>query len=607
MQPETALLEELDPFLRIPSISASAEHAADVRRAAEWVYEFLSAAGAECQLRDTATGLPLLDARLTASIDPETAPDVLVYGHVDVQPAGERSLWQSDPFVPEIRDGYLYGRGAVDDKGNLYLLLRAVADLAASGRLPVNLRVLCDGEEEIGGSSVAELLESENIRADACVIFDSMMPRLDSPSFEIGTRGLAYFKVAVVTGDRDLHSGLFGGGALNAAHVLTDMLRAVVAVPDELRAGVIPPSEGELASWAELDTGPSMLDQDGGRPRPDVDPDGLYEAIVANPAVDVNGISTGEADLVKTVLPVHAHANVSMRLAPGQNTDEMVSAFEGVLRGAGRRRRFDYVREREPRLAGRPRSAGDWTRASGLCRGLRTPAALDTIWRNDPDHAGTVGPRHPDRPERLRLARSQHALTERAHARSLSTAWRGSCCADVRAVRRTRARLDGINHLGRLGGLERGLGVRVLGVRHQPRVAECAHRCDNRQQSLALLGQRVLDPGGRLGKALAREHGEPLECVESLRERSRADSRAGPFELREAARTLGEVVHDQRGPLGADDLGGAGDRAVSIVNRPHRAHRHMLTRRPSPLRGAGSVPRRCAMHPAAAEHRGVHL
>ena len=334
MQPETALLEELDPFLRIPSISASAEHAADVRRAAEWVYEFLSAAGAECQLRDTATGLPLLDARLTASIDPETAPDVLVYGHVDVQPAGERSLWQSDPFVPEIRDGYLYGRGAVDDKGNLYLLLRAVADLAASGRLPVNLRVLCDGEEEIGGSSVAELLESENIRADACVIFDSMMPRLDSPSFEIGTRGLAYFKVAVVTGDRDLHSGLFGGGALNAAHVLTDMLRAVVAVPDELRAGVIPPSEGELASWAELDTGPSMLDQDGGRPRPDVDPDGLYEAIVANPAVDVNGISTGEADLVKTVLPVHAHANVSMRLAPGQNTDEMVSAFEGVLRGA---------------------------------------------------------------------------------------------------------------------------------------------------------------------------------------------------------------------------------------------------------------------------------
>ena len=334
MQPEAALLEELDPFLRIPSVSAADEHGPDVRRAANWVCEFLSAAGAICELRDTATGLPLIDARLAASVAPASAPDVLVYGHVDVQPIGDRSLWHSDPFVPEIRDGYLYARGAVDDKGNLYLLLRAAADLAASGQLPINLRFLCDGEEEIGGNSVADFLESDDVRADACVIFDSMMPRLDTPSFEIGTRGLAYFKVAVTTGERDLHSGLFGGAALNAAHVLTDMLQAVAALPEELRAGVIAPSEGELASWAELDTGPSMLDDDGGRPRPDIEANSLYEAIVANPAVDVNGISTGEAELVKTVLPVHAQANVSMRLAPGQDTDEMAQAFESVMRRA---------------------------------------------------------------------------------------------------------------------------------------------------------------------------------------------------------------------------------------------------------------------------------
>lgn len=333
MDAEAARLEELAGFLRIPSVSAAPEHAPDVRAAAGWVSDFLSAAGADSILHDTPTGLPIVDASLPASHD-GSRPTVLVYGHVDVQPAGDRSLWLSDPFDPEVRDGYIYGRGAVDDKGNLYLLLRAAADLALSGRLPVDVRFLCDGEEEIGGGSVVEFLSQHDVEADACLIFDSMMPKLDVPSFEIGTRGLAYFKVAVRTGERDLHSGLFGGAALNAAHVLLEMLRAVAAVPDELRAGVIAPTTDELESWAQLGFGPPALEDDGGRPRPDVDRAALYEAIVAHPAVDVNGISTGEAELVKTVLPVEAHANVSMRLAPGQDTALMVEAFEQVLRDA---------------------------------------------------------------------------------------------------------------------------------------------------------------------------------------------------------------------------------------------------------------------------------
>ena len=334
MEQEAAWLEELDGFLRIPSISADPARASDVWAASEWVGELLGAAGASWQLHDTPTGLPLLDATLEATAAPGSAPTVLVYGHVDVQPVGDDALWESDPFVPEVREGYLYARGAVDDKGNLYLLLRAAADLARRGALGVNLRFLCDGEEEIGGGSVVEFLESEAVEADACVIFDSMMPRLDMPSFEMGTRGLAYFKVAVRTGERDLHSGLFGGAALNATHVLLEMLEAVVALPDELRAGVIPPTDAELESWAELDSGRQLLAEDGGRPRPDVDAGALYEAIVAHPAVDVNGISAGEAELVKTVLPVEAHANVSMRLAPGQDTQAMVRAFEQLLRDA---------------------------------------------------------------------------------------------------------------------------------------------------------------------------------------------------------------------------------------------------------------------------------
>ncbi len=334
MQPESAWLDELYSLLRIPSISAVAEHRADVSAAAQWAFDYLAAAGATGGLRETDAGFPLVDAVLEASVRPDEAPTVLVYGHVDVQPPGDLSLWESDPFEPEIRDEYIYGRGAVDDKGNLYLLLRAVTELAANDELPVNLRVLCDGEEEIGGHSVVDFLESDDVRADACVIFDSMMPRLDRPSFEVGTRGLAYFQLTVTTGERDLHSGLFGGAALNAAHVLMDALQAVASVPDELRAGVIPPSESELQSWEALDTGSTLLVDDGGRPRPDVAANGFYEAIVAHPAVDVNGISTGEADLVKTVLPVQARANVSIRLAPGQDTEEIVAAFERLVRGA---------------------------------------------------------------------------------------------------------------------------------------------------------------------------------------------------------------------------------------------------------------------------------
>ena len=334
MDHKNVVPEELEYFLQIPSISSSAEHISDVHTAAKWVRDFLTEAGAECVLHSTDTGLPLLDAQLRASTRSESAPTVLVYGHVDVQPVGEESLWDSSPFVPEVREGYLYARGAVDDKGNLYLLLRAAADLALSGRLPVNLRFLCDGEEEIGGCSVVTFLESEDVNADACVIFDSIMPRLDVPSFEVGTRGLAYFKVSVSTGERDLHSGLFGGAALNASHVLLDMLQAVAAVPDELSAGVIPPTSKEIESWVELNANPEIFDLDGGRARSDVDPMSLYEAIVARPAVDINGINVGEAELVKTVLPVKAHANVSMRLAPGQNTELMVNSFERLMRAA---------------------------------------------------------------------------------------------------------------------------------------------------------------------------------------------------------------------------------------------------------------------------------
>jgi acetylornithine deacetylase/succinyl-diaminopimelate desuccinylase-like protein len=331
--PDPAWLEELYGLLRIPSVSADPAHADDVRRAGEWVCDFVRGAGGEAELVETST-FPLAVGEIPASIGAGEKPTVLLYGHFDVQPPAPLELWDSDPFEPEIRDGYLYARGAVDDKGNAYLLLKAAELLAREGALPINVRVAFDGEEETGGHSIVEFLGADERGADACLIFDSGMPREDVPSFDLGTRGLVYFHVRLRSGERDLHSGMFGGAALNGVHALMRTLEAVVAVPDELRAGVVPPTEEEVRSWSELDPGATVLAEAGAKP---MDPQAaaeFYARTVAGPAVDVNGIAGGESVLQKTVLPVSAEANVSIRLAPGQNVDEIAAAFERLLREA---------------------------------------------------------------------------------------------------------------------------------------------------------------------------------------------------------------------------------------------------------------------------------
>jgi acetylornithine deacetylase/succinyl-diaminopimelate desuccinylase-like protein len=330
---DPAWLDELSEWLRIPSVSADPAHADDVRRAGEWVCEFVRAAGGTCELVATDT-FPLAVGELPASSGAADASTVLLYGHFDVQPPAPLDLWASEPFEPELRDGYLYGRGAVDDKGNAYLLLKAARLLAEEGALPVNVRVAFDGEEEVGGHSIVDFLATDERGADACLIFDSGMPREDVPSFDLGVRGLVYFHVTLRSGEADLHSGMFGGAALNAVHALMQTLEAVVALPDELRAGVIAPTAEEVASWAELDPGAAVLAAAGAKPMDGRAADEFYARTFGGPAVDVNGIQGGEAVLQKTVLPVSAQANVSIRLAPGQDAAEIGAAFERVLRDA---------------------------------------------------------------------------------------------------------------------------------------------------------------------------------------------------------------------------------------------------------------------------------
>jgi acetylornithine deacetylase/succinyl-diaminopimelate desuccinylase-like protein len=330
---DPAWLDELSDWLRIPSVSADAAHDDDVRRAGEWVCEFVRRAGGEAELVETDKH-PLAVGEIRASSGAAEAPTVLLYGHFDVQPPAPLDLWKSDPFEPELRDGYLYARGAVDDKGNSYLTLKAARTLAEEGALPVNVRVAFDGEEEIGGDSIVHFLAGDERGADACIIFDSGMPREDTPAFDLGTRGLIYFSVRLRTGERDLHSGMFGGAAMNAVHALMQTLGPVVSVPERLRAGTVPATQEEIDSWAQLEPGAKVLAAAGATPMDGEAAAAFYHRILAGPAVDVHGLAGGEAVLQKTVLPVFAEANVSIRLAPGQDVEEISAAFVELLREA---------------------------------------------------------------------------------------------------------------------------------------------------------------------------------------------------------------------------------------------------------------------------------
>ena len=330
-------MEELFELLRIPSVSANPELTADVVRAAEWVRDFIRAAGGQAELVETRTH-PLVVGEIRASENADEAPTVIAYGHFDVQPEAPLELWESPPFEPTVRDGWIYARGVADDKGQLYLLLKAAALLAAEGALPVNVRFTCDGEEESGGHSIVEFLEADERGGDACVIFDGHLLRPGQPIFEIATRGICYFHVRVRTGERDLHSGIFGGAALNASHALMQTLAGVLPrdgrVPEPLRAGIVRPSDEEIASWNELETGAEVLAAQGARP---VDAKAAAEVYIrtwVEPAVDVHGLASGSPTLQKTVLPVEAEANVSIRLAPGQDDEAIAAEMERLMREA---------------------------------------------------------------------------------------------------------------------------------------------------------------------------------------------------------------------------------------------------------------------------------
>jgi acetylornithine deacetylase/succinyl-diaminopimelate desuccinylase-like protein len=334
---DQAWLQELTDFLRIPSVSADPAHAQDVRTAGEWVRDFVRRAGGEAELVETESQ-PLVIGEIRASQGADSAPTILVYGHFDVQPPAPLELWESDPFEATVRDEWLYARGVADDKGQLWTLLKAAEQLAAEGALPVNLRIACDGEEEIGGHSIVEFLERDERGADACIIFDSAMEKRGVPAISTATRGVMSFSLSVQSGERDLHSGVFGNAALNATHALMQALGGILPrdgrLPDALRVGAVAPTDEERASWGELRPGTEVLGEAGAVPYDERGAEEFYLRTTAEPSVDVNGILGGKPGLRNTTIPVAAQANFSVRLAPGQDVETVAGAVDRLVREA---------------------------------------------------------------------------------------------------------------------------------------------------------------------------------------------------------------------------------------------------------------------------------
>ena len=329
---------ELFELLRIPSVSARSEHNADVARTADWIADAMRDIGMDAAVHTTA-GHPIVVGEWRRASP--GAPTVLVYGHYDVQPAEPLELWTSPPFEPTVRDGRIYARGSVDDKGQLFLHLKAIeAHLSVRGTLPVNLIVLAEGEEEVGSEHLASFVErhTDLLRADAVVISDSAMFAPGLPSILSSLRGLAYFQIDVQGPAQDLHSGSYGGAVINPA---TTLARIIATFHDHEGHITIPGFYDAVREWEPRARGAIRdlpFDEDGFRAEvgaPKLGGEMGYttlERIWMRPTCEVNGLLSGyTGEGAKTVLPARAMAKVSCRLVPDQDPAEIESLMKAHI------------------------------------------------------------------------------------------------------------------------------------------------------------------------------------------------------------------------------------------------------------------------------------
>ena len=326
-------LEELFDLIRIPSISAKEEARDDMLKTAVFIRDSLLNAGADhAEVKET-TGWPVVYGH---KLIDDSLPTVLVYGHYDVQPVEPLDLWDSPPFEPEVRDEKIYARGADDDKGQLYMHVKAFELMNSTGTLACNVKFMIEGEEEIGSPSLKEFCKQnkELLKADIILISDTTMIAQDIPSITVGLRGLSYLEVEVTGPNRDLHSGLYGGAVGNPANLLAKMIASLTDENNHINIpgfydDVLHVSDDERAEMAKapfsLDDYKKAIDIDAV-----VGENGFStsERTGIRPSLDVNGIWSGYIDEgAKTVLPSKAHAKISMRLVPNQDSKKIDELF----------------------------------------------------------------------------------------------------------------------------------------------------------------------------------------------------------------------------------------------------------------------------------------
>jgi acetylornithine deacetylase/succinyl-diaminopimelate desuccinylase-like protein len=324
-------LEELFGLIRIPSVSASEASKPDMVRAAEYICNMLAGNGADRAEVYPTKGNPIVYGE---KLIDSSLPTILVYGHYDVMPAEPLEQWHSPPFEPEIRDGKIWARGADDDKGQLFMHLKAFEIMNATGTLPCNVKFMIEGEEEAGSESIADFCSEyrEMLASDVILVSDTTMISSDTPSITSGLRGLSYIQIEVEGPGRDLHSGLYGGAVVNPVNVICDIISGLkdgdgkITIPG-FYDDVDVPSDAERAKMAERPFDPEAY-------KKAIEVEALasekgfstLESLGIRPTLDVNGIwggYTGEG--AKTILPAKAYAKISMRLVPYQNAEKITA------------------------------------------------------------------------------------------------------------------------------------------------------------------------------------------------------------------------------------------------------------------------------------------
>jgi acetylornithine deacetylase/succinyl-diaminopimelate desuccinylase-like protein len=332
-------VDELKAYLAIPSISALPEHQQDVRRCAEWSADEMRRIGLQNVRLIETPGYPVVYGDWLGA---EGAPTILFYGHYDVQPVDPLNLWESPPFEATVRDGEIYARGAADDKGQVFMHFKAIeAHLKQTGRLPVNMKIILEGEEEVGSANLDDFVKAHKaeLSADLVVISDSAMFERGIPSICYGLRGLVYFQLDLRGSKSDLHSGMFGGAVANPGFVLAQVIAQMkdrggrIRIPgfyDDVR----PLREEEREQWKRLPFNEKRYAKELGAPKLVGESDySTLERVWARPTFEVNGLLSGFTGAgAKTVLPAVAMAKVSMRLVPDQRPDKIAELFEAYVR-----------------------------------------------------------------------------------------------------------------------------------------------------------------------------------------------------------------------------------------------------------------------------------